>query len=103
MTPSSRQLRRSGRLNVIVVIGPSFSTRKFSGIWLGSVRVALLRRNAPVQLFNFFTLSLFHRLSRPRSILNKCFFYSRAERWPSGRRHQIANSVQPVLPDQVTP
>jgi hypothetical protein len=25
------------------------------------------------------------------------------ERWPSGRRHQIANSVHAVLPDQVTP
>ena len=28
---------------------------------------------------------------------------TRAERWPSGRRHQIANSVQAVLPDQLTP
>ena len=27
----------------------------------------------------------------------------RRERWPSGRRHQIANSVPTVLPAQVTP
>src|ERR1019366_8972129 len=80
MTPSSRQLRRSGRLNVIVVIGPSFSTRKFSVIWLGSIRVALLRRNAPVQLFNFFTLSLFHWLARQRPMLNNRFFQSLVRR-----------------------
>jgi hypothetical protein len=39
------QLRRSGRLKVIVAIGPSCSTRKFSAI-----DVALLRADAPMQL-----------------------------------------------------
>src|ERR1019366_7034382 len=89
MTPSSRQLRRSGRLNVIVVIGPSCSTRKFSVIWLGSIHVALLRRNAPVQLSNFFTFSL--ACAPATDVEQSLFSVSRAERWPSGRRHQIAN------------
>src|ERR1700678_3123995 len=39
MTASSRQLRRSDRLKVIVVIGPSCSTRKFSVILRGSLFV----------------------------------------------------------------
>src|ERR1035437_6089947 len=80
MTPSSRQLRRSGRLNVIVVIGPPFSTGEFSVIWLGALHVAFLRRSAPVQLFSFFTLSLFRWLARQRPMLNNRFFQSLARR-----------------------
>jgi hypothetical protein len=66
------------------VIGPSFSTRKFSFVLPGAIRVALLRRGARTQLST--------RLARQRSILNnRSFTYFDAERWPSGRRHQIAN------------
>jgi hypothetical protein len=40
---------------------------------------------------------------RARNYFSSCPNGQGAERWPSGRRHQIANSVQPFLPDQVTP
>src|SRR5208283_4317089 len=94
MTPSSRQLRRSGRLNVIVVIGPSFSTRKFSVIW--SAPFVLLYFGATLRC-NSLTFSLFHcftflpACAPATDVEQSLFSVSRAERWPSGRRHQIAN------------